>query len=122
VAETEFTSVDEYIASFPADVQAVLGQVRRAILGAVPGAGEAITYRIAAVTLNGAPLLYFAGWKRHVSLYPVPAGDAEFERALEPYRAAKSTLRFPLSQPVPLDLIARVARRHAAARAGGEPP
>jgi uncharacterized protein YdhG (YjbR/CyaY superfamily) len=122
VAETEFTSVDEYIASFPADVQAVLGQVRRAILGAVPGAGEAISYRIAAVTLDGAPLLYFAGWKRHVSLYPVPAGDAEFERALEPYRAAKSTLRFPLSQPVPLDLIARVARRHAAARAGGEPP
>jgi uncharacterized protein YdhG (YjbR/CyaY superfamily) len=122
VAETEFTSVEEYIATFPADVRAVLGKVRRAILGAVPGAGEAISYRIAAVTLDGTPLLYFAGWKRHVSLYPVPAGDAEFERALEPYRAAKSTLRFPLSQPVPLDLIARVARRHAAARAGREQP
>lgn len=119
MAETEFTSVDEYIASFPADVRPVLADVRRAILGAVPGAGEAISYRIAAITLDGRPLLYFAGWKRHVSLYPVPAGDAEFELRLEPYRSSKGTLKFPLSEPLPADLIAEVARRHAAARAGG---
>ena len=119
VAENKFASVGEYIASFPADVRPVLETIRRAILGAVPGAAEGISYGIAAITLDGTPLLYFAGWKRHVSLYPVPAGDAEFELRLEPYRSAKSTLKFPLSEPVPADLIAEVARRHAEARAGG---
>ena len=118
VAETEFASVGEYIESFPADVGPVLEDVRRAVHGAVPGAGESISYGMAAITLDGTPLLYFAGWKRHVSLYPVPAGDAEFERRLEPYRSAKSTLKFLLSEPVPTDLIAEVARRHAEARAG----
>jgi uncharacterized protein YdhG (YjbR/CyaY superfamily) len=117
VAETGLASVRAYIASFPEDVAEVLENVRAAILGAVPGAGEAISYRIAAVTLDGRPLLYFAGWKRHVSLYPVPAGDAAFERTVAPYRSAKSTLKFPLGQPVPYDLIAEVARRHAAQRA-----
>jgi uncharacterized protein YdhG (YjbR/CyaY superfamily) len=118
VARDEFASVDDYIASFPDDVQAVLGNIRRAILGAVPGAGEAISYRIAAITLDGFPVLYFAGWKHHVSVYPVPAADAELERALAPYRSARSTLKFPLSQPVPYGLIAAVARSHAAARPG----
>lgn len=118
MAENGFGSVGEYIASFPADIRPVLEAVRDAILGAVPGAGEAISYGIAAITLDGAPLVYFAGWKRHVSLYPVPAGDADFERRLEPYRSAKSTLKFPLGQPLPADLIAEVARRHAEARAG----
>ena len=118
MAEREFASVGDYIASFPADVRPVLEDVRRAIRGAVPGAGEAISYGIAAITLDGSPLVYFAGWKRHVSLYPVPAGDADFERRIEPYRSAKSTLKFPLSEPVPATLIAEVARRHAEARSG----
>ena len=118
MAEREFASVGDYIASFPADVRPVLEDVRRAIAGAVPGAGEAISYGIAAITLDGSPLVYFAGWKRHVSLYPVPAGDADFERRIEPYRSAKSTLKFPLGEPVPASLIAEVARRHAEARSG----
>ena len=60
-------------------------------------------------TRGGRPLLYFAGWKRHISLYPAPAGDEALERRLAPYRSAKSTLKFPLSRPVPYDLIAQVA-------------
>ena len=119
MADTEFASVDEYIASFPADARAVLENIRRAILGAVPGAGEAISYRIAAITLDGFPVLYFAGWKRHVSVYPVPAADADLARRLEPYRSAKSTLKFPLSEPVPYELIAEIARRHVEQRPGG---
>jgi uncharacterized protein YdhG (YjbR/CyaY superfamily) len=118
VAQTEFATVGEYIASFPADVRAVLENIRRAILGAVPGAGEEISYRMAAITLDGFPVLYFAGWKRHVSVYPAPAADAELERRLEPYRSAKSTLKFPLSEPVPYELIAEVARRHVEQRPG----
>lgn len=109
MADQEFGSVEEYIGSFPADVQPILEQVRRAILDAVPGAGETISYQIPTITLGGRPLLYFAGWKRHVSVYPAPAGDEALERRLRPYRSAKSTLKFPLSQPVPYDLIAQVA-------------
>ena len=110
MADQEFGSVEEYIGSFPADVQAILEQVRRAILDAVPGAGETVSYQIPTITLGGRPLLYFAGWKRHVSVYPAPAGDEALERRLRPYRSAKSTLKFPLSRPVPYDLIAQVAK------------
>jgi uncharacterized protein YdhG (YjbR/CyaY superfamily) len=109
MVDQRFGSVEEYIGSFPADVQVILEQVRRAILGAVPGAGETISYQIPTITLGARPLLYFAGWKRHISLYPAPAGDEALERRLGPYRSAKSTLKFPLSQPVPYDLIAQVA-------------
>ena len=110
MAEQKFGSVGEYIGSFPADVQAILEQVRRAILDAVPGAEETISYHMPTITLGGRLLLHFAGWKHHISLYPAPAGDEALERRLAPYRSAKSTLRFPLSQPVPYDLIAQVAK------------
>jgi uncharacterized protein YdhG (YjbR/CyaY superfamily) len=110
MADQRFGSVDEYIGSFPAGAQTILEQVRRAILDAVPGAGEKISYQIPTITLGGRPLLYFAGWKRHISVYPAPAGDEALERRLGPYRSAKSTLKFPLSQPVPYDLIAQVAK------------
>jgi uncharacterized protein YdhG (YjbR/CyaY superfamily) len=119
VADQKFGSVGEYIGSFPAGVQAVLERVRRAILDAVPGAGETISYQIPTITLGGRPLLYFAGWKRHISLYPAPAGDEAIERRLGPYRSARSTLRFPLSQPVPYDLIAQVAELRARQREDG---
>jgi uncharacterized protein YdhG (YjbR/CyaY superfamily) len=109
MADQRFGSVDEYIGSFPAAAQAILEQVRRTILDAVPGAGETISYQIPTITLGGRPLLYFAGWKRHISVYPAPAGDEALERRLAPYRSAKSTLKFPLSRPVPYDLIAQVA-------------
>ena len=113
MAENKFASVDEYIGSFPADVQAILQQVRRKVLDAVPAAGETISYQMPTITLGGAPLLYFAGWKRHISLYPAPAGDESFERRIGPYRAEKSTVKFPLSRPIPYDLIEQVARLRA---------
>jgi len=119
VADQKFASVEEYIGSFPAGVQAILEQARRAILDAVPGAGETISYHIPTITLDGRPLLYFAGWKRHISVYPAPAGDEAIERRLGPYRSAKSTLKFPLSQPVPYDLIAQVAKLSLRRREGG---
>jgi uncharacterized protein YdhG (YjbR/CyaY superfamily) len=105
----KFASVDEYIGSFPDGVQAILQQVRQTILDAVPAARETISYQMPAITLGGAPLLYFAGWKRHISLYPAPAGDETFERRIEPYRAEKSTVKFPLSGPIPYDLVEQVA-------------
>jgi uncharacterized protein YdhG (YjbR/CyaY superfamily) len=116
-------TVDEYIGTFPADVQPILERVRQAILRAVPTARETISYQIPTFTLDGARLLYFAGWKHHISLYPAPRGDESFEHQLGPYRSAKSTVRFPLSRPVPYDLIEQIARLRqqdlAAPAAGG---
>jgi uncharacterized protein YdhG (YjbR/CyaY superfamily) len=111
VIHQRFASVDDYIDSFPADVQAVLQLVRRTIRQAVPTSEETISYHIPTMMLDGVMLLYFAGWKHHVSIYPAPAGTDQLERELAPYRSAKSTLKFPIREPVPYDLIGRVAAR-----------
>ena len=78
-----------------------------------------ISYDMPTLTLHGRSVVHFAGWKGHVSVYPLPSGDAEFEAAVAPYRSGASTARFPLSEPVPYDLVARIAellaRRHGAA-------
>jgi uncharacterized protein YdhG (YjbR/CyaY superfamily) len=117
VAE-QFATIDQYISSFPEDVQIVLQEVRRRIRNVVPAAGETISYRIPAVTLGGRHLVYFAGWKHHISLYPVPAADEAFERELAPYLAGKGTVRFPLRQPIPYDLIERLVALLAQQRDG----
>jgi uncharacterized protein YdhG (YjbR/CyaY superfamily) len=103
----KFQSVDAYIASFPTDVQAVLQEVRQALHAAVPGADETISYDIPTLTLDGRAVVYFAGWKEHVSVYPLPEGDREFDEAVAPYRSGAATAKFPLSRPVPLELVQR---------------
>ncbi len=114
MAKTDFKSVDEYIATHPEDVQAVLQHVRRTIRKAVPGAEEAISYQIPTYKLRGVPVLSFAGWKAHYSLYPASGHlVAALKGALAPYKVSKGTLRFPLSQPVPVKLIERVAKFRA---------
>lgn len=106
-----FATVDEYIASFPSDVQRTLEEVRAAIRAAVPGTEERISYGIPTFTLNGRYVVYFSGWKRHVSVYPIPDADPELARAIKPYMAGKGTLKFALGEPIPIELIQRVAAR-----------
>ena len=114
MAKTDFKSVDEYIATHHEDVQAILQRVRSTIRKAVPGAKEVISYQIPAYKLDGGPVLYFAGWKRHYSLYPATAGVvAAFKDDLAAYEVSKGTIRFPLSQPVPVKLIGRIAKLRA---------
>ena len=114
----KFIDVDDYIATFPAEVQSVLQQIRETIHAAVPETQETISYDIPTMTRHGKRYVHFAGWAKHVSLYPVPepeqteAGYA-LTAALEPYLAGKGTLKFPLSEPIPYELIARVAARLA---------
>jgi uncharacterized protein YdhG (YjbR/CyaY superfamily) len=108
VADTPAT-MDDYIDTFPAEVQVILHQVRGRIRNALPTADERISYGIPTFTLDGQYLVYFAGWKHHVSVYPVPMGDANFEQEIEPYRAGKGTLKFPLAEPIPYGLIEQVA-------------
>jgi uncharacterized protein YdhG (YjbR/CyaY superfamily) len=106
VAATPAT-IDDYIETFPPDVQAILREVRRRIRSTVPTADETISYGIPTFTLGGRYLVYFAGWKHHISVYPVPTGDATFEREIDPFRAGKGTLKFPLDKPIPYELIER---------------
>jgi uncharacterized protein YdhG (YjbR/CyaY superfamily) len=114
VANSGFKSVDQYIATHPEEVQAILQNVRSAIRKAVPRAEEVISYQIPAYKLPSGTVLWFAGWKQHYSLYPATDGVVVALRdSLAPYKVNKGTIRFPLSQPVPLKLIERIARLRA---------
>ena len=114
----KFETVDGYLASLPPDVQSRLEDVRQAIHRAVPGSEEGISYDILAFRLRGRSYLSLAGWKGHISIYPIPRADADLDRALAPYKAGKGTLKFPLSEPVPLELVGKVAVLLADQRAG----
>jgi uncharacterized protein YdhG (YjbR/CyaY superfamily) len=115
MAKTNFTSVDDYIALQPVAAQTVLERVRSAIRKALPKAEEVISYQIPAYKVQGRVALYFAGWKKHYSLYPATRElVAAFKHDLEPYEVNnKGTIRFPLSQPVPVKLIAQIAKFRA---------
>jgi len=107
----DFKSVDEYIASQPDAAQGVLKLVRSTIRKALPKAEEVISYKMPTYKLRGAAVLYFAGWKQHYSLYPAGARLlAAFKHELASYKINNSTIRFPLSEPVPVKLIARIAK------------
>jgi uncharacterized protein YdhG (YjbR/CyaY superfamily) len=111
VAKTDFKSIDEYIATRPPDVQAILQRVRSTIRKAVPNAEEAISYQIPTFKLHGTYVVYFAGWKRHYSLYPASRTlVAAFKDDLAPYEVNKGTIRFPLSKAVPVGLIGAIAK------------
>ena len=110
----EIESVDEYIAAQPEAAQPALKRVRAAIRKAVPKAEETISYKIPTYKLHGERLLYFAGWKRHYSLYPATKRlVAALNEDLKPYEVVKSTVRFSLAEPVPAKLIARIAKFRA---------
>lgn len=112
MAKTNFHSIDEYIAACPPDSQAYLQEIRKLIRRLAPDAKERISYQIAAFERNGRNLIHFAGWKKHVSLYPVPAGSEAFERQIAKYVDGKGTLKFPLVEPLPIKLIERVVKLH----------
>lgn len=99
------TTIDEYIRTFPAATQVRLEQVRQAIRSAAPAASETMSYGIPTFDLRGKHLVFFAGWKRHIAVYPLPAGDEAFQRKIAPYKRVKSTIRLPLDQPLPYDLV-----------------
>jgi uncharacterized protein YdhG (YjbR/CyaY superfamily) len=121
MVKTEFKSVDQYIALQPEAVRALLERVRGAIRKAVPGAEEVISYKIPTYKLQGRPVIYFAGWKQHYSLYPVTSSLlAECGEELAPYEVNKGTIRFPLSGRVPVKLIERIAKLRAKEVAEGE--
>ncbi len=102
-------SIDEYIASFPPEVQAILEKIRMTIKKEAPGAQETISYRMPTYKLNGA-LVHFAAFKNHIGFYPPVRGDAKLEKAISTYAGEKGNLRFPLDQPVPYGLIEKIVK------------
>lgn len=107
-------TVDDYIAGFPANVQAILQQIRQTLKQAVPEASEAIKYGMPTLVLHGNMLSYGA-YKTHIGIYPAPHGDDEFNRVLATYKTEKSTVRLPLDQPIPYDFIRQLAQLRAKA-------
>ena len=101
------TTVDEYIAQCPANVQEILQKIRAVIREAAPEAEERIGYGIPAYHQNG-PVIYFAGYARHVSIHPTPSGAEAFAEEVARYQKGKGTLQFPINEPIPYDLIRRL--------------
>jgi uncharacterized protein YdhG (YjbR/CyaY superfamily) len=107
-------SVDAYIAQQPKAAQTVLVQVRSILRKALPQADELISYQIPTYKLEGGAVVYFAGWKKHFSLYPASERLVQaFEKELARYEVQKGTIRFPLNEPVPAKLIERIAKFRA---------
>jgi uncharacterized protein YdhG (YjbR/CyaY superfamily) len=103
-------TIDAYLKMFPGDVRAMLEAVRRRVKKVVPDAEEGISYQIPVMKLHGAYVLYFAGWKKHVSVYPIPKGDTAFREAIAPYVAGKGTVRFPIDRRIPLGVISKIVK------------
>lgn len=116
-----FASVEAYLEALPAGTREVVEQVRAAVLAELPDARERISYGILAFVVDDRIVLYLAGWKHHVSLYPIPDGDPEYAAAAAPYVSGRSTLKFALTSPLPLDLVARTARLHLSRVRGAAP-
>ena len=101
-------TVDQYIASFPKDVQVILRKIRTTVKKAAPGAKEGISYQMPTYKLNGKNLVHFAAWKHHIGFYPTPSGTKAFKKELSPYKAAKGSAQFPFTQPIPYTLIRKI--------------
>jgi uncharacterized protein YdhG (YjbR/CyaY superfamily) len=105
--QTEYKTIDEYINSFPPDIQSILKKMRQTIREAAPGAEEVISYHMPAFKLNGI-LVYFAAQKHHIGFYPTASGIAAFKAELTSYNWSKGTVQFPLDKPIPFDLVKKI--------------
>ena len=112
--KTSFTSIDNYIATFPEDVQKIMQQLRETIKAAAPGVEEAISYNMPTFNLDGKYLVYFAGWKTHIAFYGAPRGNAKFKQDLSAYETGQGTLKFPLAETLPLELVTKIVKFRAA--------
>jgi len=102
-------NIDEYIGAFPNDVQEILEKIRATIQKAAPDAKEKISYSMPAFEQNGI-VVYFAAFKNHIGLYALPSGHETFKEELSKYKSGKGSVQFPLDQPMPFDLIAKIVK------------
>ena len=102
-------SIDEYIETFPSQVQDALQQLRETVRKAAPEAEETISYQIPAFKLNG-NLVYFAAFKNHIGFYPTASAISAFTRELSKFEGSKGTVRFPIGKPLPLQLVSKIVK------------
>ena len=107
--QTIHETIDEYIADFPPDVQAILKKLRATIRKAAPDAEEAMKYRLPTFVLNG-NLVHFGAFKKHIGFYATPTGNEKFRKELSAYEGAKGSVQFPLDKPIPYDLVSRMVK------------
>ena len=108
-----FNSIDEYIATFPKDIQKILQELRATIKAAAPDSEEKISYQMPTFFMNG-NLVHFAAFKKHIGFYPTPSGIEAFQKELSVYDGAKGSVQFPIDEPMPLKLISRIVKFRAA--------
>jgi uncharacterized protein YdhG (YjbR/CyaY superfamily) len=120
-AHTGRHEIDAYIRQFPTDVQQLLNQIRTTVTSAVPEAEEAMKYGIPTLRMT-TNLLHYAAFDKHIGLYPTPSGMQEFAAELQGYVQGKGSVQLPLDQPLPLDLIRRIALFRAATVSGSKTP
>lgn len=106
----KFKTMDEYINTFPKNVQIILEKMRQTMQQAAPEAIEAISYQMPTFKLNGKNLVYFAAWKNHIGLYPTPSGIEAFKKELSPYKMSKGSIQFPINEPIPYDLVIKIVK------------
>ncbi len=104
-----FETIDEYIETFPKDVQSILEKMRQTIRRVAPEAEEAISYQIPGFKLNG-NLVWFAAFKNHIGFYPMKTGIQAFKKELSAYKGAKGSVQFPMEKPIPYDLVKKIVR------------
>jgi uncharacterized protein YdhG (YjbR/CyaY superfamily) len=104
-----YSTVDEYITTFPKEIQVKLSELRRIVKTAAPDSVESISYKMPSFSLSGR-LVYFAAFKSHIGFYPMPRGIQEFEKELSAYQSGKGTLQFPMNRPLPKKLIAKIVK------------
>jgi uncharacterized protein YdhG (YjbR/CyaY superfamily) len=104
-----FTTIDEYIATFPEATQKILEEVRATIKASAPEAEEKISYQMPSFFLKG-NLIHFAAWKDHIGIYPTPSGTEAFREEISIYESAKGSIKLPIDQPMPLELIGKIVR------------
>ena len=108
VPAKKFATIDEYVESFPENVQRILKKLRATVREATPEAFESISYDMPTFKLKGERLVYFSAWKNHIGFYSIPAGNQAFRKELSPYEGEKGSLRFPLDKPIPYDLVKKI--------------
>ena len=104
-----YGSIDDYIATFPKEIQIILEELRAAIKAAAPGAEEKLSYQMPTFALKG-NLVHFAAWKNHIGFYPTSSGTQAFINELSLYEGAKGSVKFPIDKPLPLKLISKIVK------------
>ena len=103
----KITTIDDYIAQYPEDIQSILQKIRKVIKETAPEAEEKISYQMPTFYLSG-NLVHFAAFKKHIGFYPTPTGIESFKEELSMYKGGKGSIQFPLDKPIPFDLIQKI--------------